>query len=285
MKFFTIKLKEEFPFLKSKQEPTLTCYVNDNSRVLSVKRANPAMLIAPGGGYANVSMCREGEQIAFSYLKEGFSCFVLDYSVNPETYPQQLMEIACAIHYIRKNATEWNIDVNKVSVTGYSAGGHLAASLGVFWNDPFILDALKLTGEDIRPDAMVLGYPVISADSTFAHMGSIINVSGTTDANSPIFKKMSLENQVNENTPPTFLWHTADDALVNVKNSLAFATALADNKVKFELHVYPFGYHGLATSDFATNNFTEKHYTAPWMDESVKFLFDLWYNGKEYKTL
>ncbi len=278
MKFFSLNLKEEFPFLKTKQEPVLKCYVNDNSRVLSETRMNPAMLIAPGGGYCSLSRSREGEQIAFSYLKEGFSCFVLEYSVTPETYPQQLMEIACAIHYIRKNAEDWNIDINKVAVTGYSAGGHLAASLGVLWDDPFVLDALKVNKEAIRPDAMVLGYPVISADSSFGHIGSIVNVSGTTDSNSPIYKKMSLENHVDENTPPTFLWHTADDSVVNVKNSLVFATALSNNNVRFELHVYPYGYHGLATSDYATNNFTKKHYTAPWMDESVKFLFDLWYS-------
>ncbi len=279
MKFLKVDLKQEFPCLQSKQTPTLYCYVNDNSSVFQKERKNPAMLIAPGGGYQNISFNREGEPIAFKYLSAGFSAFVLDYSVKPECYPQQLMEIAASILYIRKHAEEWHIDPQKIAVNGYSAGGHLAASLGVLCSDPFVLDALKAKKCDIRPDAMVLGYPVITCDGSFAHVGSIVNVSGTADTESAMYKKMSLDNHVSEDTPPTFLWHTANDQLVHVKNSLVFAQKLAENKVRFELHVYPDGPHGLATSDFATNGFIEKHYSATWMDESIKFLFDLWYNA------
>ena len=253
--------------------------MNDNSVAFANERKNPAMLIAPGGAYQFVSFTREGEPIAFKYLSAGFSAFVLDYSVKPEHYPQQLMEIAASIFYIRKHAEEWHIDAEKIAVNGYSAGGHLAASLGVLYSDPFVLDALKATEEDIRPDALVLGYPVITCDGSFAHVGSIMNVSGTTDTESAMYKKMSLENHVNENTPPTYLWHTANDNAVAVKNSIVFAQKLAENRVQFELHVFPDGPHGLATSDFATNGFVEKHYSAPWMDESIKFLFNLWYKA------
>lgn len=278
MEFFKVNLKEVFPCIKSEKEPVLYCYINDNAQKNQLKgRYSPAMLIAPGGGYQNISLTREGEPVAFRYLSAGFSCFVLDYSVAPEHYPVQLMELAAAIHYIRLNSEKWHVDKDKIAVNGYSAGGHLAASLGVLWNDEIILDALNVKGEDIRPNAMVLGYPVITADKSFSHQGSINNVSGTTDENSEIYKKMSLEKQVNELTPPTFLWHTANDNAVNVKNSLVFAEALAENKVRFELHVYPFGAHGLATSDYATNAAPERHYTYPWMEESIKFLYNLWY--------
>lgn len=277
MEIFKVKLKEQFACLTSKQQPELTCYINDNYKSVDESRKNPAILIIPGGAYANVSMRREGESIALNYLAKGFNAFVLNYSVSPEHYPQQLMEAAAAMLYIRDNAEKWNIDINKIAVNGYSAGGHLAASLGVWWNDPYMLDALKTTSQKVRPDALVLGYPVISADEAISHKGSIINVSGTSDVNAPLYKKMSLENHVNESTPPAFIWHTVQDQLVPVQNSLRFASALANNSVLFELHAYPYGAHGLATSDYASNDMKEDHYTAPWIKESIKFLFSLWY--------
>lgn len=278
MKYSIVKLKEEFPFLESQQEPELHCFINDWTPRIIQNRKIPAMLIAPGGGYSTVSY-REGDPIACKYLREGFSAFVLKYSVYPERYPQQLLEIACSMLYIRKHAEEWGIDKEKIAVNGYSAGGHLAASLGVLYNDEVVLNLLKAKKEDIKPNAMILGYPVISADDSFSHQGSINNVSGTTDTEADVYKKMSLENQVDSQTPPTFLWHTANDNVVPVKNSLVFATKLAENQVPFELHVYPFGPHGLSTSDFATCQFNEKHYSAPWMDESVKFLFEIWFKN------
>ena len=277
MEFFKVKLKEEFPFLTTKQDPELTCYINDNYKSVRENRLNPAILIIPGGAYFNVSMRREGESMAFKYLSKGFNVFVLNYSVHPECYPTQFYEAACAIKYIRTNAAKWNVDPNKVAVNGYSAGGHLAASLGVWWDDEDMLKALNANKENIRPDALILSYPVISADPKISHMGSINNVSGTIDTEAPIYKKMSLENHVNANTPPTFIWHTFEDQVVPVQNSLKFAYALAENKVLFEQHIYPYGQHGLATSDYASNDITQDHYSAPWIQDSIKFLYSLWY--------
>ena len=283
MQFFTVDLKKEFPFLSSAQEPKLICYVNDASFRWAKDRKNPAILICPGGAYVMVCHDREGEPIAFHYLRAGFSAFSLLYSVAPEHYPAQLSEAAAAMLYIRRHAEEWHIDPDKIAINGYSAGGHLAASLGVFWNDPFLNDMMKTAGEEIRPSAMVLGYPVISADETIFHGGSIRNVSGTSDPNAPLFKKMSLETQVRGDTPPAFLWHTADDAGVPVQNSLVLAQALAKNKVPFELHVYPHGPHGLATGDDATNGprHSENYYCRTWLDESVKFLTTLWFSSEK----
>ncbi len=279
MKFFTVDLKAEFPQLSSSQNPTLTCYVNDMILDRQPDRYMPAMLICPGGGYCSVCYSREGEPIAFHYMRMGYSAFALTYSITPEHYPQQLLEAACAMLYIRRHAEEWHIDASKIAINGYSAGGHLAASLGVFWNDPFICDMLKTSPETIRPDAMVLGYPVISADPSFSHAGSIQNLTGTADTEAPIYKKMSLETHVKQDTPPTFLWHTAEDACVPVKNSIAFASALAENRVQFELHVYPYGWHGLATADEVTNGVDIKnspaYYCRTWIDESIKFLASL----------
>ena len=280
MKYYKINLKEVFPCLNTKQEPVLHCYVNDNTWRYNPEKKVPAMLLTPGGAYANVSFVREGEPMAFHFLSCGFSCFVLEYSVAPEHYPAQLTETAASIKYIRDNADAWMIDKDKVAVCGFSAGGHLAASIGVLYNDPFVLDALKVDADYIRPNALVLGYPVITAEPSITHSGTISNVSGTTDVESGMYKKMSLENHVNENTPATYIWHTANDQAVNVRNSICFANALAANKVHFEMHIFPDGVHGLATSDYATNSSVQPHYSKPWLDEAKKFLFDLWF-GKE----
>lgn len=273
MKHFFVDLKSEFEGLGSKQDVSLECFLGETYENAPEDRRKPAVLICPGGAYSFVSRFREGEAIAYKYLNEGFDAFILNYSVYPEHYPQQVMEAAAAMSYIRKHSDEWK--TGKVAVCGFSAGGHLAASLGVFWKDPFILDALKVTAEEIRPDAMVLGYPVITADSSFSHVGSIEHVAGTTDKESAIYKKMSLENSIDADTPPAYIWHTAEDNCVPVRNSIVFANALAMNKVPFELHIYPYGEHGLATGSYATNGFDGNHYVYPWMDESVKFLKSL----------
>ena len=277
MKYFTVDLKSEFPALSSsKQEPKLSCYVSDFT---PENRKNPAILIMPGGGYGCVCADREGDVIAYKYLSEGFSAFVLNYSVYPEHYPQQLFEAAAAMIYIKSHSDEFFVDPEKVVVSGFSAGGHLAASLGVFWNDPFVLDAFKAPEGFTRPSAMILGYPVITADPSFSNAGTINNVSGTNDVNAAIYKKMSLENQISENTPPAYIWHTANDEMVPVRNSIAFANSLAIHKIPFELHVFPNGPHGIATASYASN-FTvnaDFYYCYPWMDESIKFLKQLWY--------
>lgn len=119
--------------------------------------------------------------------------------------------------YIRRHAKEWRLDPEKIAVSGFSAGGHLACSLGTMCNDPAVTGLLGVTPQEIAPNAMVLGYPVIAADPAIAHVWSIKNVSGVEDTSSPDYLKFGLEHKVNEFTPPTYLWHTADDNCVPCK--------------------------------------------------------------------
>lgn len=269
MKHFFVNLKEVYPFLKTAQEPVLECFIAETFVTAPETRKVDSVLIIPGGAYSHICLDREGEAVAYKYLSEGFNAFVLKYSLRPEHYPAQVSEAAAAVDYIRAHNGEWKS--NKVFVNGFSAGGHIAAGLGVFWNEPEVKQQFR----SIRPDGLVLGYPVITSDTSFSHRESIENASGTTDINAEIYKKMSLENQVNENTPPTYIWHTAEDNGVPVKNSLVFASALAENKVPFEMHVFPYGGHGLATGSSVSGNFKENHYVYPWLNEAIKFLRSL----------
>jgi len=231
---------------------TLTTYVLDG------KRPRGAVLVLPGGAYRMTSD-REAEPIALRFTAAGFHAFVLRYSVAPNRHPKPLQDAQKALDLIRSQSSEWNLDPAKVAVCGFSAGGHLAASLGVFGNP--------------RPDALILSYPVITS-GPFAHQGSFENLLGQ-EAPAPVQAQLSLETQVTDKTPPTFLWHTYDDAAVPLENTLLFAGALRQAAVPFELHVFPKGRHGIslaeAETDFEDGGGIDAH-VARWMGLCVEWL-------------
>lgn len=264
MQYQTYRLKEYFPALCGNYEPTLTAYCPDNSAEIHPGRVRASVLICPGGAYAFTSD-REAEPVALQFVARGFNAFVLRYSVAPERYPEALREAAAAMAFIRGRAEDFSVNPEQIAILGFSAGGHLAASLGVFWNDPELAQALGKTAEDIRPNGLILGYPVISSGE-FAHRGSIDNLLGS-DADAALRAKMSLETQVTEQTPPTFLWHTYADGSVPVENSLGFAAALRRHNVPFEMHIYPTGSHGLSLCSYETATHAEQllPHDAGWM--------------------
>ena len=206
---------------------TLTMYGWDDSTGKEVSTLRPALLIFPGGGYRHCSD-READPIAFSFLSRGYQCFILRYSVGEvASFEQALRDASTALHYLHDHAQSLGIDNDKIAVCGFSAGGHLAASLG--------------TMGDIRPNALILGYPCI-----LSSMSSIFP-----------FEVPSADQYVDERTPETFLFHTFQDGLVPVENPMAFATALDRYKVPFEFHLFRNGGHGLSLGNALTANGSE----------------------------
>lgn len=255
----------------------LTAYIQDKSEAIHASEARPAVLIFPGGGYEFVSD-PEGEPVALAYAAKGFQTFVLKYSVKDKgVFPAPQREAFEAIAVIRRNAAEFMVDPDKIAVVGFSAGGHLAASTGVFWNDAEVNDSEN--PEECRPNALVLVYPCITLD---AYPG-VREVHGRGLKN---LEKLSLEKYVGKHTPPSFICHTATDTCVSPLDSLLFAEALTKAGVPYELRIYKDGPHGMSLATKAVSSpylltFDESVQRAvhaagarfsEWFDKSAEFL-------------
>lgn len=217
-------------------------YLHEASAEMPHRHTRPCVVVCPGGGYSMVSD-RENEPVASAWFAAGYQVFVLTYSVGDLAAEMRpLMELSELMLTLRQRHAEYGLDAGRIAVMGFSAGGHLAASLGTLWNHEALRARMDTQGGQNRPDAMILCYPVLLADA-FAHQGSIDRVSGGDEALRALF---SLEKQVTEGTPPAFLWHTAEDDGVPVENTLVFVHALRRLKLPFEAHVFERGRHGLS---------------------------------------
>lgn len=270
-------LKEIFSGLcGSDYDSVLTTYILDNSEEIRPGFKRPSVVICPGGGYEFTSD-REAEPVALRFAAAGFNAFVLRYSVKTVRYPAQLLEVSAAVAHIRSMSEKWHVDENKIIVCGFSAGGHLAGSLGVFWNADFIKDKLSIEYGQNKPNAMILSYPVITS-GVFAHKGSFDYLLGK-ESTQEERDKLSLEKLVNEYTPPAFIWHTFDDKTVSVENALLFASALKEKDVPFELHIYNKGIHGLSLCDEITaninNSFLINAHAGTWFSLVLEWLRDV----------
>lgn len=243
-----IKLKDISSKLKE-SNAVISIYIPENSEEININKKRETIIMCPGGGYVMTSD-REAEPVALKFVAEGFNVVVLRYSVAPNKFPKALIELAATVDYVRSKSKEWNVDKDKIIVCGFSAGGHLAGSLGVLWDNKILEEALEINKDNIKPNAMILCYPVITSGE-FAHKGSFDNLLGE-NVSEVEREKLSLEKLVSKNTPTTFLWHTFDDGAVPVQNSLFFANSLASNNVPFELHIYPNGIHGLSLCEELT---------------------------------
>lgn len=214
-------------------------------------RKTPLVLICPGGGYAMTSN-REAEPIALQFNSMGYQAAVLRYSCAPAVYPTALCEVAQSVKLIREHAEDWNVDAEKIIVMGFSAGGHLAASYGVFWNELWLTEKMQCDKQLLKPNGLVLCYPVISSKDEIAHQDSIKNLLG--ESYPEMKEQVSLEDKVGKHTPKTFLWHTFTDPVVPFWNSFRFAEALGKAGVPMEYHLYPQGGHGLSLANEQTAN-------------------------------
>ena len=224
----------------------------------------PTVLIIPGGAYTHIGE-RETEPVALKYYENGYNVLVLRYSLVPLGYPTQLIEGCLAVAYAKETLNK------EVIVVGFSAGGHLAFSVATLNEEKVVKEVL---GErDCKPNGVILGYPVIISDEDYVSD----SIKGISKGDKEIIELLSLEKRVTKDTPPTFIWTTADDRGVPSENSLKLALELRKNKVNFELHVFEHGMHGLAlaTIETASKGLEDKMClsdVAKWFDLSVDFI-------------
>ena len=278
-----------------KNHAVLTGYIQRNAPEVKIASRRPAVLILPGGGYEFVSN-PENEPVSLEYSAKGFQAFTLEYSVKEKgVFPVPEIEVMLALAEIRAHAEEWFVDKDKIVLVGFSAGGHLAASVGVHWNRPELLEAAGIKdAEEAKPNAMVLVYPCITAGE-YSYPG-IASVHGKGLSEEKL-KLLSVQNYVGPHTPPTYLCHTAEDTCVPVMNTLLFAEALARNKIPFETRIFKDGHHGMSLATVAVRPDVEKlpedvrellkepkvqtHIRkamaafSVWMQESLNFLFNI----------
>lgn len=278
MKVFKVDLYEYFGVKKPEgARADLTCFVNENSREICLKRRYPCMLVLPGGGYA---MCsdREAEPIAAAYYAQGYNTYVLRYTNYPLGYPHQLKEAAMAMAYIRREAEAQMSNPDAVAAIGFSAGGHLCGCLATMFDDEAALSA-DITNKELRPNAVVLSYAVLSEalsdGQTFRCLCEKCPESR---------KNLDIPSRVTANTSPSFIWHTRDDNCVAVEHSLNYAMALSKNNVPFSLHVFAHGQHGLSLADDRVyGNVTpgSSAFAGKWFDLSVSWLKEQGFTVKD----
>jgi acetyl esterase/lipase len=270
---FPIKLPEQIPLWPNgapsaqgdteMDNPNLTIYVATGNQ-----KVPTGVLVFPGGGYVHLAVDHEGTQIAAWLNSYGISAFVLRYRLGPKYHhPVELEDAQRAIRYVRANAKQYGIDGHRIGVWGFSAGGHLASSVGTHFDNGEASATDVIDQQSSRPDFLILCYPVITFKEPYLHRGSRTALLGD-NPDPGLMDLLSNETQVTAQTPPTFLFHTSDDPVVPVQNSIDFYLALRKANVPAELHVFEHGPHGVGLA-------RDKPDLAIWPDLLAKWLKQL----------
>ena len=252
----TVNLWENTPGM-CEEIPVLDIYVPEN------KTSRIAVVICPGGGYEERAE-HEGKGYAEFLNAHGITAFVCQYRVAPHRFPLPLLDARRAIRHVRFHADEYGIDGDQVYIMGSSAGGHLAALTSTY-HKPIDFEGLdEIDREDYRPNGQILCYPVISLlGKGLTHMGSGRNLLGELHVEQG--EELSPHLIADETAPRAFLWHTFSDAGVNVNNTLLYAKRLRDVNVSAEVHIYPYGSHGLGLAEAVPH-------TRNWSKELLEWL-------------
>lgn len=251
----------------------LETYIIDSQISYNVHKKRPAIIICPGGAYM-IHAKKESEPIALTFMQKGYHCFVLKYAVatdrdNPNSeinpnakYPIPVLQLMESIHIVKQNAEHWFIDINQVYIMGFSAGGHVCASLGVRWKDETLINQLSFKPQDneLQPTGMILGYPMLAHNTkefnqlynsqfnekTLKMMNYVLYQTDNPSENQ--INSINLINYISKDTIPTFIWHSTDDCVVDSRNSTKFVEKMIYYGIPCEYHLFGHGNHGKSVS-------------------------------------
>lgn len=242
----------------------LISYTMDLPFDSEVEWSRPALIVVPGGAYWYVSK-REWEPIVMEFVARGFNVFALNYMCAPTRYPEQLLELACSVDYVKNHADYYSVDAKRVFAVGFSAGGHLVANLSV---NNGAVDKYYDGKLNYKLTASGLSYPVISPE--YGHCDSFKNL--LADNYDALIDEVTLDKQVNSDTCPSFVWSTFQDDCVPCQNALHYALALKEHNITAELHVYPYGVHGLSACSVEINQPQDcLAKNVQWLDDCADF--------------
>lgn len=256
MKIEVIHLQEGF------SNATLTTYIQDSYLDNKFLGNRPAIIICPGGAYIGITE-KETEPVALRFLSAGYHAFVLRYSTGTDLarFPAPFIDVAKSILLVRENAKSWCVDPDKISICGFSTGGHVAATYSATWQEDYLAIALNADNQIFKPNTLLLGYPLLDLHK-FKTKNLIKNPEmqpliemiysaayGTINPSKQLIDKWTPANRVGSQMPPTFLWMDAEDALVDVEEGLDFIKILSEKNIPYEFHVFEKGVHGLSLGD------------------------------------
>ncbi len=224
----------------------------------------PAVVVCPGGAYMFCSVELEGDTTALRFMDKGYQTFIVEYTVgsrcgeHDSKHPAQLIDLAKALLIIREHAEEWHVDVNRISLAGFSAGANLCANMAVHWHESLLSDYFGVDSSCFKPLAVILGYPLTDYSFQEDYVAACLPPAGVLqEGNRAIFGTPTPDKEqrdalspylhVSEKTPPIFMVHAANDSLVPAMHSLIMANALAKKGIPYELHIFQNGEHGFAT--------------------------------------
>lgn len=242
-------------------------YNNDEN----LREKSKAIVIVPGGAYMIVSNT-EADPVAVSYMMEGFVTIVLHYTVLTP-YPTPMQELACAMDFLRKNSEKYYIDNDKISIIGFSAGGHLVSTYGYLYRRNDFISKINLIPENIKPNCIILSYPVITMGK-YSHSETKTYITG---GNKELYDLLSAEKNVDTTYPPTFIWTTIEDKCVPYQNSTLFVDALKESNIEHDFFLYPHLNHGLSVINplrYPLEVLKDKKMqeVSKWFDKSVDFI-------------
>lgn len=272
-------------------ESVLTTYIQDLPDYENI-RNRPAVLILPGGAYISITE-KEAEPVALKFLAAGYQAFVLKYSIGTgmAQFPLPIFEVAKSILLIRENAKRWGIDANDITICAFSTGAHLAGLYAASWQDSKIINELNVESKLLMPNAVVLGYPVLDLhrfqlkhshdDSGMKPILEMMfaSIFGTIQPTQQQLEEWDVIKRINKHFPPTFLWTTLENALIDVEDSLNFTKALEEQHVPFEFHIFQKGIHGLSLGDqtvgFSDDSIKPFKNATKWFDLAITWLENL----------